>query len=211
MAVQQQHLERADRIRQAHDDQAAGIRARPELSTEGRNMLLARNYVQARDKMQGLVQSASSDDAAETAKAGRTAFGTAGIPGDPATVAVSYRDAQDRAAGLTSSGNALALLSRAERSGDEPLARAVAGHAHDMSMGDHLDPGWGDVVDTFTASRPSAAAAVSTLRRLAPGRLDTRSMFAFVLPRPLELSSAGAYTIDQLAAKAPFGDHPGGT
>ncbi len=206
MAIQQQHLDRADRIRQDHDDRNVSIRSRAELTPEAKTALLAKNYMSAKQLMADLAQTANTDTAEQRTKAERSAFGTNGLSGDPATVAVSYRDAMDRAATLASSTDASALLARAERSGDEPLARAIAGHAHDASTSalGRLDPGWSDVVDAYTASRPAATRAVDTLRALQPGATNsTRSMFAFVLPKPSELGSTPDYQMGALAASAP--------
>ncbi len=206
MTVQPKHLDQADRIRQAHDDRNLSIRSRAELTPEAKTALLAKNYLAAKESMAALQQTAGADTSEQRTKAERSAFGTNGLPGDPATVAVSYRDAMDRAATLTSSADATALLARADRAGDEPLARAVAGHAHDASTSPlgRLDPGWSDVVDTYTATRYAAGRAVDTLRALQPGATNsTRSMFAFVLPKPSELGSTPDYQMGALAASAP--------
>ncbi len=198
------HIAEADGLREQHAARAERIRARPELSDHGRATLLAQNYLDAKSKMANLEQTARADDNAQRTRSERAAFGTGGLPSDPATVAVSYRDAQDRAAAITSSTEAAALLARAERSGDEPLARAVAGHAHDQASSalGRLDPAWSDVVDSYTASRPSAAQDVNTLRDLGSST-SMRDLFAYVLSAPSELSRIPASQLGALAAAAP--------
>jgi len=198
------HLAAADALRESHEAAAGRIRARPELSDRGRQMLLARNYLDAKSQMSDLEQTAHADDTVQRAQTERSVFGTSGLPGDAATLAVSYRDAQDRAAVLTSPADAAALLARATRSNDEPLARAVAAHSHDQAstaLGG-LDSGWTDVVDTYTASRPEAARSVNTLRSLA-GATTVRDMFAHVLAAPSELSRVPASQLQDLADAAP--------
>ncbi len=179
------HIAAADALRESHEAAAGRIRGRPELSDRGRAMLLARNYLACKSQMADLEQTAHSDDTVLRSQTERSVFGTSGLPGDAATIAVSYRDAQDRAATLTSPTDAAALLARAERSNDEPLARAVAAHSHDQAntaLGG-LDSGWTDVVDSYTASRPEASRSVNTLRSLT-GATTVRDMFAHVLRPP---------------------------
>ncbi len=105
---------------------------------------------------------------------------------------------------LTSSDDAAALLARAERSGDEPLARAIAAHAFDQSNSNlgRLNPGWDAVLDTYTESRPVAVRHVAALRDLS-SPMGVRDLFAHVLPVPEELWSTLPSQLDALAAAAP--------
>ncbi len=197
-------LAAADALRESHEAAASRIRAQPELSDHGRAMLLAKNYLNAKAKMTDLAQSSRADDSDQRTRAARSAFGATGLPGDPATAVVSYRDAQDRAAVLTSSDAAAALLARAERSGDEPLARAIAAHAFDQSTSNlgRLNPGWDELLDNYSESRPGAARHVATLRDLS-SPLGVRDLLAHVLPVPEELWSTLPSQLDALAAAAP--------
>ncbi|MFH6687312.1 hypothetical protein QVL82_00535 [Cellulosimicrobium funkei] len=68
------------------------------------------------------------DDRADVARA----FGIAGLAGDPASLAISMRDAQDRAGKEESSDGLLDLVRRATRNGDEVLARAAAQRAMEL-------------------------------------------------------------------------------
>ncbi len=198
------HIEAADRLREQHDAAAERIRARPELSDHGRAMLLAKSYLDAKAKMGDLQQAAAADDTDQHSRTERSVFGAGGLGGDPATAVVSFRDAQDRAAGLTTSDDAAALLARAERSGDEPLARAVAGHAFDMSCSNlgRLNQGWDEVLDTYTESRPAAARDVETLRGLSRP-MGASAFFVWSLPCPQELWDRHSGQLDALAAATP--------
>ena len=86
--------------------------------------------------------------------AGRV-FGTVGISGDPASLVISRRDAGDRVAEISKTGELRDLLARATRSGDEVLARAVAERA--LEMGD------AKTLEKFAEDRPNLDAAVERL------------------------------------------------
>ncbi len=199
--IQPQYIEQADAIRQRHDDDNNKVRSRTELTPDAQRALIAKNYLAAKSQMTDLQQSAGTNTVAAKAKAGREAFGVQGISGDPASVSISYRDAQDRADSLNDPNDAAKLLARAERSGDEPLARAVAARAlemYDSSFGGG-SPAWASVVDDFTATRPRAATAVQTILDLADGPMTARAMFAWVLPKPLDLGTVDGYQLQSLA------------
>lgn len=199
-----QYIEQADAIRQRHDDDNNKVRSRTELTPGAQRALIARNYLAAKSQMSDLQQSAGTGVVAARAKAGREAFGVQGISGDPASVSISFRDAQDRADSLTDPNDAARLLARAEQSGDEPLARAIAARAfemYDSSFGGG-STAWASVVDDFTAARPRAATAVQTLVDLSDGPMTSRDMFAWVLPRPADLGTFDDYQLQTLANDA---------
>ena len=206
-SVQQQHLDKADSVRNRHERRNATVRSRPELTHEAKQSLIAASYLKARTEMSDVEQTATFDTAAQKSAAERSAFGTDDIEGDRASLAVSMRDAQDRAAQLTNPKDAAALLARAERSSDEPLARAIASHAYDhhvanIGLG---DPGWATVVDDYLTGRPAQTKAVQKLMALdsgAEGAGSMRQTFAFVLPKPPELQTVPKYQIMSLASKS---------
>ncbi len=95
----------------------------------------------------------------------RAAFGiddltAGGSAADATSVAISARDAGDRADQLTTPAEATALLQRANAMGDETLARAVGAKAH--SMGAPWDP----VLKAYIADRPKQGRAVNQLRSM---------------------------------------------
>ena len=80
----------------------------------------------------------------ERGDAGRV-FGVVGLSGDPASLAISRRDAADRVAGAQTRTDLRALLDRANRSSDEVLARAVAERA--------TETGDVEILNAFLADR----------------------------------------------------------
>lgn len=98
-----------------------------------------------------------------TAELHQAAFGNRDLlagagPGDAASIAISARDAGDRVDQLATPQDALALLERANGTGDEVLARAIGQRAH--SMGEPWDP----VLAAYIADRPKQGRAVNQLR-----------------------------------------------
>lgn len=91
-------------------------------------------------------------------------FGTEGVSGDAASLAISRRDAGDRVASVQSTDDLLKLLERANVSGDEVLARAVAERAyHDGNT---------RVLNRFLETRPELDEPATRLwkRRVDQGR-----------------------------------------
>jgi hypothetical protein len=204
MAVPKKYLDQAAGLQEAHSRQAEKIRSRTELTAAAKRGMLAANYNAHRNSMEQLQQTAAAETATQSGDLNRTAFGMAGLPGDPAMVASSFRDAQDRAAQLIKSADAATLLARAERSGDELLARAVAGVAYEnhTNGATRVDPGWTDVVNTYLDRRPGNAAAATQLAEL--DRPDIFSaIFAFVVPPPPELAGIPSGQLAKLIAAAP--------
>jgi hypothetical protein len=137
--------------------------------------------------------------AADLAAAKRRLFGiddlTAGAsPADRATMAMSFRDAQQRAQQLTTSSEAQELLDLADQSGDELLARAV-GNAAMSGLG------FSAVADKYLANRPKQQAAVDALQGMQRMR-PMADLWEFVLPKPTELSSLHDSQIAAAAAAA---------
>jgi len=126
---QQQNNPEAERIRAAHAQRVEAARGRQDLTPAGRDSRIAKSFIEARDQLAALQQGGRADRAALQADLERSLFGSSSLPGDPATAAISFRDAQDRCATLKTSTEASALLQRSERSDDEALSRAVAAEA----------------------------------------------------------------------------------
>ena len=209
--IAKRHLEAATDILNAHERRAAYIRSQTQYTADAKAGMLAKNYNDATSRMDDLKQTATGEDAAQRSNLERKAFGIADLPGDPATAAVSYRDAQDRVAGITGTPDAHALLARAERSGDEPLARAVAAHAYDMrSSFDGLDTGddgstWTSVLQAYIDQRPDKASAVKTLLDAKDQNIQSQlgEAWTFIVPKPPELAAYGSAHLQQLADNAP--------
>ncbi len=119
-----------------------------------------------------LVDMAASAGRAERADAERV-FGTAGLTGDSASLAISSRDAGDRVAQLSTTAELRDALQRATRNGDEVFARAVVEHA--IHSGDR------SLVNDFLATRDSLAEPVQRLWNSARKTDDGGESFALLL------------------------------
>jgi len=110
-----------DRIKSDTDYTPDARRRRMEEVYQGRRQALDQ-------ELTSLASRVGYDDRADVARA----FGIAGLAGDPASLAISMRDAQDRAAKEESSDGLVDLVRRATRNGDEVLARAAAQRAMEL-------------------------------------------------------------------------------
>ena len=165
VAISKASYDAAEKIRRDTTAQNDQIRNRRELTDAAKLSRIAKVHLAGAAQMKELQTTSVQTAKAQRAQAETRAFGVADLKGDSASPAISYRDALDRAAQLTSSKDAQALLSRAHRSGDEPLARATASHAFDMatSGASFTDSGWEDVVNNFLEQRPDLSDDVQTL------------------------------------------------
>lgn len=119
------------------------------------------------ERMARAARAKSANDAASV-------FGTSGLSGDPASLAISRRDAGDRVAGAKDRAELQNILERANRSGDEVLARAVAERAYD-----HQDV---DTLNKFLDTRPHLNEAAQRLWNSVDSSGLTQSMqWAFEL------------------------------
>lgn len=173
-------------------EQLKAIRADKTLSADGKRLKIAREYSAARKAFDAADTAAREKAAADVDRASRDLFGTAGIPGDPATVAVSQRDALDRADALKSVESAAALMSRALATADEILARAVLRIAWERTS--LATPAWAAVVEQYRAARPARDRQVTALVE-AQNAADTspadRMMLKAQLGLPAELAGVG--------------------
>lgn len=190
----------ADRLRDSFQTQLDAIRSRTDLNDSGKRARIAKAYQPVKAKMDALAGSSATDKTAAVAQANRTLYGIDDIlasasPADKATVAISFRDAQDRAAQIGYDANAAQILwDSAARSGDELLARAVGGYC--------LDNRLSDVADQFLATHPTQAQALNDLAALQRTTNGGAALFEFILPTPSELSGLTDYQIAALAGQA---------
>ncbi len=187
----------ADQVRARLERDVQNIRDQIELSPAASTARIAKVYVKAKASMDAMNTANPAKKAADLAAAKRNLFGiddmTAGAsPADRAAVSLSFRDAQQRAAQLTTTAEAQALLDLADQSGDELLARAV-GNAALSGLG--MD----DVGQAYLAARPQQAKAYDTLRGLT--RMGSIvEILEFVLPMPPELTQVSDSQLTALAA-----------
>ncbi len=187
----------ADKIRAGLERDVQNIRDRIELNPAASQARIAAVYLKAKTAMDAMNTANPAKKAADVAAAKRNLFGidditTGTTPADRAAMSLSFRDAQQRAAQLTTSAEAQALLDLADQSGDELLARAVGNQA---LSGLGMD----DVATTYLAARPRQAQAAEALRGLT--RMGSiADILEFVLPRPPELSQVSDNQLTALAA-----------
>lgn len=175
---------------QARMDQ---VGSQPGLNRDAQQCLMARVWVKAKADMGALEARVTTNTDARMRVLTGQVWGVDDIPGDRVSASISYRDATDRAQALTGQQAAMALLTTAERSGDELLARAVACQADAA--------GWDDVAGAYFATRPAKAKQNAELHQLAPSfrSMSVVDMFMYVLPAPSGLDASNPYRIQQVA------------
>lgn len=172
-------------------------------SDEWKRQQLAQLAVEAENAAADALASAKAARADRQRQLERTLFGTGDLAGDPASLSISRRDAIDRAARLKDERDALALLARAEASGDAVLSRAVVqvaveqrwmgvanawldDHGHGDRHNAHLSELW-----HMTEPEGSSARARETLD------------FALHINLPIELDGLSRTEREHLAASDP--------
>lgn len=189
----------ADQVRNGINRQVQRIRDQRGLTPEASQALMAAAYLKGKAQLDGMNTANPAQRAPLLAAAKRAAFGVDDLlkgtsETDKAAVMLSFRDAQQRAAQLSTAGEARALLDTAMQTGDELLTRAVGNHAlSSMDMG--------DTAQTYLDSHPAQAQAVQALADLQQP-LSMAVLWEFVTPKPPELSGLTDYAIADLAAKA---------
>jgi hypothetical protein len=167
------------------------------LNPDAQLCLVARAYLAAQAAMTKLSGEVAAKTDARLRVVTAQVWGVAD-QGDKVSASISYRDATDRAQALDNIPAAMNLLSQAERSGDELLARAVACQADAM--------GWDDVAGAYFATRPAAAKANAELHGLVPTlkTMNAVDLFLYVVPAPPGLNAANPYRIQQIADNPQF-------
>jgi len=177
----------ADQIRIDAEARIGKIRQQTRLRPEVIRAAVARVHQTSQRQMADLQAGAAKQAADEQRRLTARAFGINDIADhavDRASVAVNYRDAMDRVARLEGVREAEAMLQRAESSGDELLARAVAQRAFTQRQ---VDPSWEGPLNSYLDSRPHADQAVTALLDAAPRTPQIGHLLAFALPEPDEL------------------------
>jgi hypothetical protein len=203
-------------LRQAVSNDAERIRTDRNLTEEAKRRQMAGMWLKHRTIAETLRQKAQGDVAAERQRLEKNLFNLNAIVGwvDPhtrASATMAYRSAQDHVAtvlrqvaeaGPRQVGESDArtqaltdLLNRAERSGDEFMARAVADAA--------LRVGNADVLNAFSASRPNLEADVDRLWEVSAPTTHVRDVVAneldLVVDPPYELRGLTDYDLRNIA------------
>ena len=175
----------------AHQSRIEAIRSDPTLSPEGKRNRMAGIYATARNTVARLQADDQAATSARRTTLERDLFGLTGFT--DASAAISFRDAQDRAVGITDERDALRLLHQAELSGDDHLSKAVVLRG--------LQEAWPAVSAAYATARPGAAAKMQELASVSTtGIADFLSASAsYYMPAPRELAGIPDHTIDELA------------
>jgi hypothetical protein len=186
-----------------HADSAAavyrGIRDDGTLNDPTRRQRILKAYVDRRK----LVDRDIADMASKVIRTDRDdasrVFGVAGISGDPASLAISRRDAGDRVAAITSEADLRDLLQRATRTGDEVLARAVAERAMELENA--------EILHAFIGDRPHLDQPVERLWNAMRAEQDTLGMgMQLANIQPIEASGMTQDVIEREAEADPSAD-----
>lgn len=183
-------------LQHAYARKLEAIRANKDLSDEGKRRQIAREWKAHSKAMGAARQEAVADIAVRRRRLERKAFGA-----PPETTQADYRDALGRADALATADAAHAALSRAQRTGDAVLARAVATVA--------AERGWRGVLGAYAGADAVVADALDQLAGLgeqddAAARLK-RSV-ATSASTPPELRSLAPEQVDRLAGDSPRAD-----
>ncbi|WP_461164944.1 hypothetical protein [Arthrobacter sp. R4-81] len=179
----------AEKIRTEQRDSIEAIRANRNLSPEGKKAQIARVHLQAKNEITKLERQEAGNRKARINDIRKQVFGLTGY--QSAQDVISYRDAQDRVAGLGTQDEqkAMALYDRAELSGDSILAAALVNRA--------LEAGWLNLANTYIEANPYKGAMVEELWHLQqaePGangsvQEEIVNSLAFHIQKPTELSN----------------------
>jgi len=191
--------EAVDRIQQRHAGRVATIRGDQTRTEEWRRLELAKEYTEMRAELTSAQEQIVRDRADHTRRLTRRLFGTEGLPGDAASLAISQRDAADRVSRVQSLTELGLLLERADRAGDEVLARACAQQAYEMDAT--------VVGDAFLETRPRLRDDLHELWNSGEGQPQSRQgqfqdQMAAATLRPVELRGLSDYNVEQLVKTA---------
>lgn len=137
-----------------------------------------------------LVAGAAGQDKDDAARV----YGVKGLPGDVASLTISRRHAQSAVEDISNPEELQRLLTRAARSGDDVLTRAIAEKA--------IQAGYQDVAEQFQTAYPDLAEAVSRLWAMEHGKVNAKSLHTFWLVaalKPRALASLQPYEIQAVA------------
>lgn len=186
--------ERAAALLQQYNGEVERIRGNKAASREGKRADLARAYLEASQRMEQLWTGQETSRATRRQQLVAQLFGTASLPGDPASLTISRRDAMDRVARLEKSQEGIALLGQAVAIGDDVLARAVAHWGYERRDA--------NVVNAYLNVRPQADAAMNELWAIpdpsSPLELARRHM-SYALERPAELGDVADMDLQAIA------------
>jgi hypothetical protein len=177
----------------------ARIRGNRAYTPDAKQVLVARAYRKHKQQLDALREQDESNRKQTRAQLSRDLFGIDSLvnlsdpTGSRATLAVSFRDAQDRAARIEKEQEAVDLLARAERSGDRVLAKAIVERAYTEL--------WVAPMNAYAEAHPGTEEKLQQLIDMDRAPLGARllTQMEYSLSKPPELSSASDRQIDSLA------------
>lgn len=181
--------EKAEKLRELADRHITSARNNRDISTEKRNKIIARAYLDLKD---GLARVEDEDKRGVAAKRAELERKLYGIPNTAdASAMISYRDALDRADQVGKESEAISLYNRARTSGDDHLARAV--------LATSFQRGWVDAINTFAEHNPDTDLAVNELWEIQNPTSSLGAMFDYVTAPPQEIRQYGETTLRNMA------------
>lgn len=182
-----------DLIRQRYSSTIEEIRADNSRTEDYKRSEMAREFITARRRINDLAAKSTAEATNRRRSLESQVFGIGALSGDAGSLAISRRDASDRVAQLKDEAAALDLLVRADRSGDEPLAQALAERA--------VVDDWADVANAFVETRPHLKSALSEIwNTKKPGIVsEMAEAQATLILKPHELSTIPDHQLEILA------------
>ncbi|WP_061269435.1 hypothetical protein, partial [Cellulosimicrobium funkei] len=191
--------DKIESIRRRYADKIESIRNDRTRTEEWKTGQLAKVYLNIHSLVEQAQARADATERGTLRDAQHQVLGTVGLKGDNASLIISQRDAADRVANIKTAGQALQLLGQASTTGDQVLARAVAGIA--------LRNQWVEVADAFLAEYPELNDPYNLLwanEHGGPSSLEQEVFLESAIDslRPRELAGMGLFHIQHLASKA---------
>lgn len=184
----------------AYNTQIGKIRRNPLLSDQGKRQAMAELYDATRRQVDAERRAAAATAAARRQQLERQLFR------DTDAGSLSARDAADRADQIKTPAEALRLLKRCERTGDDALARAIFRRAWDAGAEELTNSAWGQVATTYLDRHaPQLRPVAEELAKILDGETRiaraTEAMETSV-NRPPELRGIHDVEITRMAAAA---------
>lgn len=178
-------------IQRQLDETVANIRANRSLTDLGRRREIAAATLAAKDRAAQHRQAHAAARTEQRQMAERIAFGHAGDT-PSASDHLAMRDAHSRADLVDSETDARAMLDRAIRDGDEPLAKAIGARAYQR--------GWNAVVGKYGATY-SRESFINELDSIPAGpKTELADQLAFRVKAPAELQGYRDADLKRLAS-----------
>lgn len=179
------YRENAQRVQQRYRQQAAEINADQDLSAEGKARKLAEVYMRTQRELDELLTQEQATRVSRRQQLESDLYN--GRPGgvDPASHAISVRDAADRVAMLQSPDEAARLMRSAESTGDTVLARAILRRIAEQEPtgGRGIDQAWHEVAQGYVERHGEVQSAVAELAEIeSMGRREIFSPFTATPP-----------------------------